>query len=106
MNRERGRHMKLNYLIPLVCLTFLSACALSPQRVTLTPSVNHVEQNSIGHNQPLRVVGKDWRDNTVIGSRGGIYADTSLIRASNDVADLIADKVRHNLQSRGFNTLN
>lgn len=92
-------------LIPLSLIVLFAGCALSPQRVALYPAAN-IEATPIGHNQPLVVVAEDLRENKVIGTRGGIYADTSLIRASNRVAKELAAEVRRYLQGSGFNTLN
>jgi uncharacterized lipoprotein len=84
----------------------LGACALSPQEVALHPVATIGVTQNIGHNKPLLVVGKDVRKSVVIGTRGSTYAETSLIRASNKVAEDLASQVRQNLQSRGFNTFN
>lgn len=84
----------------------LGACAMSPQQVELLPQAAPVTAGNVGNNLPLRVQGNDKRASTVIGSRGGLYADSSLISASNDVPAALAQQVRNSLQSRGFNTLN
>lgn len=90
----------------VVVLALLAGCALSPQQVELLPQVAPVTAGNVGNNLPLKVVGNDKRQSDVIGSRGSIYAETSLIRASNPVAEVLATLVRNSLQSRGFNTLN
>lgn len=93
-------------LVPVLFLSLLSACALSPQQVSLTPEVTVSAQQNIGRNHPVQVRGKDLRESDVVGSRGGIYADTSLIRTQGGVAKKLASLVRGNLQSRGFNSFN
>lgn len=99
--------MKAGIRLFLVLATgLLSACALSPQQVALTPTLQAGQPVASGRNQALRVVGNDKRESAVIGSRGGLYGQTSLIRATNDVAAEMATLVRNHFQSRGFNTLN
>lgn len=93
-------------LLPVLFAGMLSACALSPQQVNLTPKITATSDANIGHNHPVQVRGSDLRDSNVVGSRGGIYADTSLIRTADNVAEKLAGLVRGNLQSRGFNSFN
>lgn len=93
-------------LILLSALLLLSACALSPQQVELTPQVSAPAASNLGHNLAIIVVGDDARSTRVIGSRGGVYANKSEITTSNNVAAALAKQVRGHLQSIGFNTLN
>src|SRR3546814_13973892 len=74
----------------------LAGCALSPQQVELLPQVAPAVASNVGKNLPVTVVGNDKRASAVIGSRGSIYAETSLIRASNKVAGELAALVRNN----------
>lgn len=97
-------YMKTSGLV--VVMLALAGCALSPQQVELLPQVAAVASANVGNNLPIRVVANDKRASDVIGSRGSIYAETSLIRASNNVPEALAQLVRDHLQARGFNTLN
>lgn len=103
----QGENMKKGMqLLGVVLLGVLAGCALSPQQVELHPTLQTDQAGVLGRNQALRVTGNDQRESPVIGSRGGLYDNTSLIRATNDVAGNLAALVRNHLQSRGFNTLN
>lgn len=93
--------------ILLCCFVMLFAgCALSPQTVHLAPAPTLPSAQNQGYNMPVQVVGVDHRKNSVVGSRGGVYPDTSMIQADGSVVKTLASIVRKNLQSRGFNTLN
>lgn len=56
----------------------LAGCALSPQQLDPQPKVN-VKITPVGHGQPVVVRVVDGRPSPVLGTRGGLYADTSNI---------------------------
>lgn len=93
-------------LASLSCLVLLlSACGLSPQVVNVAPSPQ-ADSGTNGRNAPVRVEVHDERPQQHIGSRGGVYPDTSLIRPANNVAKALYDAVTRSLQSMGYNALN
>ncbi|MFN3712579.1 MAG: YajG family lipoprotein [Alcanivoracaceae bacterium] len=85
--------------------TSLSACALSPQMIDIVPKPEVVTRNA-GNNEAVRVSTMDQRSSPAFGTRGGIYGDTSLIRAGNDMPGTITLAVRQGLQQQGFNAYN
>lgn len=56
----------------------LGGCALSPQTVDLEPQAKVNAQAQLNR-QTIQLQALDARPSTVVGSRGGVYADTSLI---------------------------
>lgn len=71
-------------LIALFATTLaLSGCAHSPQQLSLNPELN-VDLVPVGQGQPVNVRVEDGRSSQTLGSRGGMYADTSLINVSSD----------------------
>ena len=87
--------------LALLALTLLPGCALSPQRVTLTPSVT-VAAEDIGQGRTVKVLATDARSNDLVGTRGGIYGKTSVIRTGNDVAAEIRQQLLTGLRAQGF----
>ena len=83
----------------------LSACALSPQMIDVTPKPEVVTRNA-GNNEAVSVTTVDQRSRPEFGTRGGVYGETSLLRASNDMSGAITLAVRQGLQQQGFNAYN
>lgn len=92
----RSRSLLL-FALPL----FLCACALSPQQVTIKPTLKP-ESSNIGEGRTLSVEVVDERASDVIGSRGGMYKDTSLITLANDLPAAIRDAAVKQFQAMGF----
>lgn len=89
----------------LFCAALLSACGLSPQVVNLQPEPEIASAN-IGRNHSVNVTARDAREQDAFGSRGGVYAETSLIRPGNDVPKAIYEAVTKGLHVQGFNAFN
>jgi uncharacterized lipoprotein len=94
----------MRLIVILTCLIF-SGCALSPQMVTITPDPE-VPAANVGGNQPVAVTVTDKRAQQALGTRGGVYKDTALIRASNDLGATVAEIIKSGLQRQGFNAYN
>lgn len=88
--------------LPLLLALTLTGCALSPQSIELAPAPAITSEN-IGNNQSVAVFLKDVREDNAFGSRGGVYSDTSLIRAANELPEVFAERIRQGLQMKGFN---
>lgn len=73
------------YIFMSILLLLSAGCALSPQQVRIKPELNTAVV-SVGAQQPINVQVRDHRSTTVIGSRGGVYGDTSTIEIGNDWA--------------------
>lgn len=85
--------------------TTLSACALSPQAIDVIPKPEVASRN-IGNNAAVRVSTSDQRARPEFGTRGGVYGETSLLRADNDMPGAITLALRQGLQQQGFNAYN
>lgn len=86
----------------VLLLSLFSACALSPQQVTINPTVD-TAVTRFGSGQLVQVTVEDLRESKVIGSRGGIYKETSVITIANDITAAIAKAVEATLAMQGFN---
>ena len=78
--------MRINGYMILVCLlAVLSACALSPQTVTIEPALQVEQAQAIGQGRTLALEVVDSRPNAIIGKRGGVYPETSSISTTGDI---------------------
>jgi uncharacterized lipoprotein len=59
----------------------LSGCALSPQSLNPQPRLN-VQLTAVGQGQPVQVKVVDGRGSQQLGTRGGLYPETSAITVS------------------------
>ena len=84
-----------------VIVLLLSACAFSPQQVAIRPAPL-VDAENYGMGKGLAVTVEDRRADKVLGSRGGIYRDTSIITIKNDLNEAIASATRASLAMQGF----
>jgi len=71
------RNRLLLSLFAVVSVT-LAGCALSPQQLDPDPKIN-AQINPVGHGQPVVVRVVDGRPSPSLGTRGGLYAETSTI---------------------------
>lgn len=85
----------------LAALLTLAGCALSPQTVTIDPTIAAAPK-TVAHGLPvdLRVV--DARPAAELGTRGGVYRQSSRIYAANDVADAVRLRAVEGLRARGY----
>jgi len=84
---------------------FLVACAISPQSISLNPSVT-VEKNNIGQGRSLNLTVLDKRATKALGSRGGIYSDTALVTIAGGPEEPIRQELIGALSGYGFNVIN
>jgi len=93
----------INYLPPVLCLFFLSACALSPQTISLTPEIE-IAGSGIASGTTLVLEIRDARKSNVIGYRGGIY-DTATISTEGDISGPIFNELSSALGNQGFSVV-
>ncbi|MFP5440060.1 MAG: YajG family lipoprotein [Gammaproteobacteria bacterium] len=79
----------------------LAGCALSPQTITVTPALS-VAADNVGKNRVIGLHVLDERENTAIGSRGGVYAKSSTINPANDVGVAVYDAMKRGLETQGY----
>ena len=78
--------MRITCYMILVCLlAVLSACALSPQTVTIEPALQVEQAQAIGQGRTLALEVVDSRPSAIIGKRGGVYPETSSISTTGDI---------------------
>lgn len=89
-------------LVPVLAATLaLTGCALSPQTINVTPTLN-VTAGKAGEGHVVGLNVLDERSSGELGSRGGVYAKSSLIKPANDVAAAIHDAMKKGLEARGY----
>ncbi len=96
---------KMKYVLLFVLLlnlgSALSGCALSPQQVSLMPSVT-VDSQPYGAGRAATVSVLDDRNDEVLGTRGGVYGDTSLITMTKGMVEPVALASEKILSQLGF----
>ena len=89
-----------NILVIMLSL-FIVACAHSPQQVTISPVLS-MEGEPYGNNRPVIVSVDDRRESKTIGSRGGMYSETSVITIKNDLSQAVLAAAKGRLAVQGF----
>lgn len=80
----------------------LSGCALSPQQLNPTPKIT-TQIMPVGNGQPIAVRVVDGRSSPALGTRGGLYADTSTISVpSNTLQPKLQAEVEAGVRLLGF----
>lgn len=79
----------------------LTACALSPEIISIEPQLS-VTKRAVEPPLALSLSVVDSRPDNVIGTRGGIYADTSTITPAGDVAQPIYEALVKALGETGL----
>lgn len=87
----------------LISIFLLVGCAYSPQQIMINPDVD-TSAEDYGRGRPVHVVVEDGRAVKELGSRGGVYKDTSLITIGNSITEAIAGAAEARLAAQGFNT--
>ena len=96
--------ISIRLIFVVVLSIFLSACAFSPQQLTITPRPEfNAERYGMG--KPVVVLAEDLRVNKVLGSRGGAYAETSVVTIGNDFSQALIKAAEDALAIQGFDVL-
>lgn len=93
---------RLCYTGILVLSVLLTACALSPQTVNIRPDIDLSQANAIGQDTKVALQVIDNRSSRVIGSRGGVYADTANISTASDITTPIRGELVAALRKLGY----
>lgn len=86
----------------ILSAVFLGGCALSPQYVDLKPTIDVKEQELTPNIVQLSIV--DKRPETKLGTRGGVYKDTSYIYLSKPIEETLTPAAQAALQKLGLQT--
>lgn len=97
---EKGGAVMQKIVLGLMVL-FLSGCAFNKQVVTLNPNVV-VPKSAVGAGVTVALKVVDERPNTSLGHRGTAYGAAAEITTSQDMAQLIQEKIRKGLEDRGY----
>ncbi|MCJ8170002.1 YajG family lipoprotein [Atopomonas sediminilitoris] len=91
-----------NALLVMTTLA-LGGCALSPQQLTLQPELSGSQIAPVGQGQAVVVRVVDGRTSPVIGTRGGVYPDSSTISvAGADILPKLQQQVEVAVRLLGF----
>jgi uncharacterized lipoprotein len=86
----------------MLSVGLLSGCALSPQIIDLYPQVQ-VSGPAYGQGRQISVEVEDQRASQTLGSRGGVYGNSSTITINNNLTDAVQSAAQNALQQLGFN---
>ncbi len=101
-HRVRSVFVPLRLLLATVVLGLaVISCARSPQVVVLSPQLTDRPGNSAPQ-RTVELAVRDARKSKVIGSRGGLYADTSTISTENDITPRLTKLVGQKLEEQGY----
>lgn len=89
----------------LLTISLLTGCALSPQTVAINPRIDLAEINQQGEQQGLSLQVADARGTRVVGTRGGVYPETSEISTGEDIKTPIRNVLTKALRNMGYNVV-
>lgn len=91
----------VRYFFLLVSALLMAACAQSPQRLIVQPTLS-ISGDAIGNGRPIIVSASDQRPSKVLGSLGGVYGNTATITIGNDVEQALTRAANGLLASQGY----
>lgn len=94
----------MRFLSSVLLILMLGGCALSPQFVEIHPAPE-IPDGFPGKNAALYLQIIDERDDKIIGTRGGVYPETSLIRAAEPLTETLRTNVTRSLRQLGYVTV-
>ncbi len=92
----------INYLLFFSLLLLFNACAFTPQKASLSPSI-HVTERNIGNGVSVSVAVVDERSDSTLGHRGGGFGKGAKITTDQNVADVVMGSIVEGLKRKGFN---
>lgn len=88
-------------LLAVIAALALAGCALSPQTINVQPLIA-VPPSAVGQGRTVSVAVADDRTSTAIGSRGGVYRESSRIEPANDVGEAIRRQLESGMAQQGW----
>lgn len=82
----------------------LVGCAHSPQQLNVQPQIL-VPLNPVANRQPVVVAVQDTRSSKILGTRGGIYPDSSSITINDQALQLVRQQTEQALRQLGFDVV-
>lgn len=95
---------RLSMLLVAGLALVLAGCAHSPQQLSVQPQVQ-APLDQVARQQPVVVTVLDTRPSRILGTRGGIYPDSSNITVSAETLPRLRQQVEQALQQLGFDTV-
>ncbi|WP_193075860.1 YajG family lipoprotein [Pseudomonas sp. FME51] len=92
---------RLGFLAVAGLAVVLSGCAHSPQQLNVTPSVT-IPLSQVARQQPVVLTVQDSRSSPVMGTRGGLYPDSSNLTISDQTVPHLRQQVEQALGKLGF----
>ncbi len=94
--------MAIRAILTAACALIISGCALSPQHVTLSPRVTVNDHIAVAHIVQLHI--EDKRPQQHLGTRGGVYSETSYIYPQQSLPASLRPAAIRALQELGLQT--
>lgn len=92
----------VQFLFAAAAALWLAACAYSPQQLNVQPVLTIGSGEAFGNGRPIAVSASDQRGNRVLGSLGGVYANSSNITIANDLEAALTKAANGLLATQGF----
>ncbi len=81
----------------------LTACALSPQTVSIDPEFRLPQALAVTTNTRFALTVTDKRKSPVLGQRGGVYKESAIIKTAGDITEKIRLNLTQLFEKTGFN---
>lgn len=94
--------MKNNIIVVVLISLFLTACGLSPQVVMIDPVLSDAKGTPGPGGTAFDLAVTDSRESPVLGQRGGVYEDTSILKTEGDITGRIKQKLTDAFSKAGF----
>lgn len=91
----------LHYGITLLFISLITACAQSPQRINVQPTLS-VTGDAIGNGRAILVSAADERQSKVLGSLGGVYGNSATVTIGNNIEQALTGAANALLAAQGY----
>lgn len=85
----------------LAAITLLTACAQSPQRITVAPTLTLTGEMS-GNGRAIIISASDQRSTKELGSLGGVYGNTATLTIANNLEQALTQTANGMLAAQGY----
>jgi uncharacterized lipoprotein len=92
----------MRYIYTFLFAITLAACALSPQVVVVNPELKVAANVTNAKPISISIAVVDTRSSTIIGQRGGVYAETSNLSTDDNMTTTLEHKVGTALSELGY----
>ncbi len=93
--------MRTRFIVFLLVFC-LQGCPLSPQLVTIKPTLNDSTLEEISSYNVFKLIVRDERETNILGQRGGPYKETALLKTKEDVSENISNSLKTTFENSGF----